>query len=107
MNMDNNDPHALLLAPSDNALLCQNVTMTTTTATDRATSSSAAASVYQDSVILVGRGQCTFETKAMNAQRLGASGVIIYGNLASRYSLNNTEKGPDHQYTTEDIVYPC
>jgi len=48
-------------------------------------------------VMLVPRGVCSFERKALSAQRLGASSIIIYGTLASRYSLNAT---------TNEIIYP-
>jgi len=41
--------------------------------------------------MMIPRGECTFETKVYNAQLLGASGVIIYGTLGSRYSLNKTK----------------
>jgi hypothetical protein len=58
--------------------------------------------------MLVPRGNCTFETKAIHAQRLGAAGVVVYGTLASRYSLNTTKYSnhTDHVYTTDDIIYP-
>uniref|UniRef100_A0A7S4MHZ3 PA domain-containing protein n=1 Tax=Odontella aurita TaxID=265563 RepID=A0A7S4MHZ3_9STRA len=46
-------------------------------------------------VILVPRGQCTFERKALSAQRLGASAVMVYGTLDSRYNLNTTQLGPN------------
>jgi hypothetical protein len=55
--------------------------------------------------MLVPRGNCTYEQKALNAQRLGATGILIYGTLASRYSLNITNQ-TDHVYTVDDIVYP-
>jgi hypothetical protein len=32
---------------------------------------------YTDKIILANRGECTFETKAMNAQKAGALGVIL------------------------------
>jgi len=50
-----------------------------------------------NAVMLVPRGVCSFERKALSAQRLGASSIIIYGTLASRYSLNTT---------TDEIIYP-
>eukprot|EP00581_Thalassiosira_minuscula_P002660 CAMPEP_0183744308 /NCGR_PEP_ID=MMETSP0737-20130205/65663_1 /TAXON_ID=385413 /ORGANISM="Thalassiosira miniscula, Strain CCMP1093" /LENGTH=931 /DNA_ID=CAMNT_0025979947 /DNA_START=589 /DNA_END=3384 /DNA_ORIENTATION=- len=45
---------------------------------------------YVRSALLVPRGQCSFERKALSAQRLGASAIVIYGTLSSRYSLNYT-----------------
>jgi len=47
-------------------------------------------SLYSQSAILVPRGLCSFEHKALSAQRLGASAIIIYGSLSSRYALNYT-----------------
>lgn len=93
--VENNSPHRLALAPNDNPLLCQNVT----------TPSSVVAATDDEKAVymLVPRGECTFETKAMNAQRLGAVGVIVEGSLASRYSLNKTK---DAVLTEEDIIFP-
>ena len=67
----------LALPPSDNPLLCSNITSAQTNLPDSA-------------VLLVPRGSCTFETKALHAQQLGAKGIIIYGSLASRYEFNET-----------------
>lgn len=44
-------------------------------------------------VLLVPRGMCTFERKALSAQRLGASAILVYGTLDSRYNLNTTRLG--------------
>lgn len=93
MNPQNNEPQTLTLPPSSNELLCYNVTSSKDT--------------YKG-LMLVPRGNCTFETKAINAQRLGATGIVVYGTLASRYSLNTTKyiNHTDHVYTVDDIVYP-
>lgn len=40
---------------------------------------------YLHKVILIPRGECNFERKALNAQELGADGIIIYNTLESRY----------------------
>lgn len=95
MTPEKNPQQPLSLAPSNNALLCYNVT-------------SSSSSKYAKSLMLVPRGNCTFEQKALNAQRLGATGLVVYGALASRYSLNTTKyiNHTDHVYTTDDIVYP-
>ena len=45
--------------------------------------------------LLVPRGHCTFEAKARSAQRLGATGVIIYNTLESRYGIIDKNKGSD------------
>ena len=47
------------------------------------------------------------QNSQLNAQKLGASGVIIYGNLASRYSLNTTQiEAHNNQVTPNDVIYP-
>jgi hypothetical protein len=46
-----------------------------------------------DKYLLVPRGHCTFEAKARSAQRLGATGIIIYNTLESRYGLIDKNKG--------------
>lgn len=92
MQAKNNDYRMIQLPPDGNQLLCKNVTTTTSSAALNGT-------------MLVPRGECTFEMKAINAQRLGAKAVLIYGTLESRYSLNLTNQ-TDYQYTTADIVYP-
>ncbi|CAB9512429.1 peptide peptidase-like [Seminavis robusta] len=93
----NNEAHQLMLAPSNNQLLCENVTTITTEETK-----------WSQSTILVKRGACSFETKAWNAQKLGALGMIVYGNLGARYSLNATShiNQTNYKYTEEDIVWP-
>lgn len=55
-------------------------------------------------IILVPRGKCTFERKAWHAQQRGAGGIFIYGNLASKYSLNTTLNTT--HFTTMDIIFP-
>ena len=78
------------------SLLCDNVTQ------------SSSVKEYQNSILLVPRGECTYKFKAYQAQLLGAKAIIIYNNLASRYSMNTTkhigEKYPS--YTHEDIIFP-
>lgn len=68
---------------------------------------------YYKTALLVPRGECSFEHKALSAQRLGASAIIVYGTLGSRYSLNytNSTDGADDaktrdDYTKEDVVWP-
>mmetsp|Transcript_34482 Transcript_34482/g.101334 ORF Transcript_34482/g.101334 Transcript_34482/m.101334 type:complete len:967 (+) Transcript_34482:220-3120(+) len=67
--------------------------------------------------MLVPRGSCTFERKALSAQRLGATAVILYGTLDSRYALNRTVLAPnatdaerkaaaDRTYTIDDVLWP-
>lgn len=92
--VENNRPHPLALAPANNPLLCQNVTSPITV-------SDKDAAVY----MMVPRGECTFETKAVNAQRLGAAGIIVEGSLASRYQLNKTTQEPIYPTNLQD--YDC
>ena len=64
---------------------------------------------YNDNTILmVPRGECTFDEKVWQAQQRGAAAVLIYGTTASRYSLNKTAhvNDTDYKYTYEDIVWP-
>ena len=68
---------------------------------------------FYQAAILVPRGQCSFESKALSAQRLGASSLIIYGTLSSRYSLNYTNSTSNvndaktrTDYTNEDVLWP-
>mmetsp|Transcript_7099 Transcript_7099/g.10173 ORF Transcript_7099/g.10173 Transcript_7099/m.10173 type:complete len:872 (+) Transcript_7099:22-2637(+) len=42
---------------------------------------------FGGSIVVVARGECSFVTKVLNAQKLGAGGVIVYNNLAAGYSL--------------------
>ena len=62
---------------------------------------------YYRSALLVPRGQCSFERKALSAQRLGASAIIIYGTLSSRYSLNytNTTANSNDAMTRTDYTF--
>jgi hypothetical protein len=59
-----------------------------------------------NSIIMIPRGVCSFKTKVLNAQKMGASAVLIYGALEGRYQLNITNE-TDFQYTLNDIVYPA
>lgn len=52
---------------------------------------------WSGDIMLIPRGNCTFERKAYNAQQMGASAVIIYNTLESRYKFNAT---------TETVIYP-
>lgn len=93
----NNPIQNLALPPSDNPLLCNNVSSTST---------SSQVTFEGNTMLLVPRGECTFQTKAYHAQLLGAQAVAIYGTLASRYTLNTTAKNADEEYTEADVVYP-
>jgi len=58
-----------------------------------------------DTIVLVPRGNCTFEQKAVNAQKLGASAIVIYGTLGSRYAWNESESKQIWPYDKFD--YDC
>ena len=96
-------PPLTLSYPPDetNALLCRNMT-----------SSSSYPKPPKPFVLLVPRGECTFETKAYHAQLFGASAVIIYGTLASRYTYNttnstsNSENNKDDTFWNSHLMYP-
>ena len=96
MSAENNEPMIPGLPPADNPLLCLDV------AQPQQPSS-------QKFVLVVPRGSCTFEQKAINAAKLGASGIIIFGNLASRYALNTTQmeiNGNINAPGMNDVIYP-
>mmetsp|Transcript_16173 Transcript_16173/g.24240 ORF Transcript_16173/g.24240 Transcript_16173/m.24240 type:complete len:687 (-) Transcript_16173:71-2131(-) len=90
MTAENNVARIPYLPPSDDPLLCLG--------------SSAPLQAASEFIMVAPRGECTFEQKALNAQKLGASGLIIYGNLDSRYSLNSTKTEMDEEGS--DIIYP-
>jgi len=105
------------LSPDDDPYLCnESFGWTTYSNSDNSDSDS----TYNNAAILVPRGQCSFERKALSAQRLGASAIIIYGSLSSRYSLNVTNSTNDDEdngssnndaytrndYTLEDVIWP-
>jgi hypothetical protein len=81
------------------SLLCDNVTVA---------DSSTSTYEYENSILLVPRGDCTYQHKAYQAQIMGAKAIIIYNNLASRYNINTTkhqgEKYPAYSY--QDIIFP-
>lgn len=56
-------------------------------------------------VMLVPRGTCTFERKALSAQRLGASAVVIYGSLGALYSVNETLADAEDN-PTDYVIWP-
>jgi signal peptide peptidase-like protein 2B len=95
MGAANNPSLVLTLPPSNNPLLCKNVTTMTSTVTD-------------GSIMMVPRGECTFEIKAWNAQLLGAKAMLVHGVLGSRYALNKTlhVNDTDYEYTVDDIAFP-
>jgi len=56
-------------------------------------------------VMLIPRGNCTFQRKTAAAQALGANAVIIYGTLASHYDFNATSE--NITYPLETLDYDC
>jgi hypothetical protein len=73
--------------------LCENVTVSNT---------------YDNSILLVPRGDCTYQHKAFQAQQMGAKGIVIYNTLGSRYSVNETKyKGETFpSYSLGDVIFP-
>lgn len=74
--------------PEDLALLCDNRSVGARSITSSSTSRNMA--VPPSTILFVPRGNCTFEQKALTAQQLGASAIVIYGTLGSRYNFNKT-----------------
>jgi hypothetical protein len=96
MDASNNPSRIVTLSPESNSLLCDNIT------------SVVSGSSSTKTIMLVPRGECTFEVKAHNAQLLGADAILIYGTLASRYSVNKTKHEDERypSYDLSDIIYP-
>lgn len=91
-----NLPLTPVLPPDEDPLLCQesygNVQYNETSDT------------YGNTIMIVPRGDCTFERKALSAQRLGASAMLLYGTLTSRYSINDEE---ELKWPLEYYDYDC
>jgi len=86
MRKTDNPVLTIVTPPSDNPLLCNNLTTSNPTPI-----------FDKNTIVFTPRGLCTFETKAWHAQQLGAAAILIYGTLTSRYSFNET---------TKKIIYP-
>jgi len=84
-----NRPKRLVLPPSNDELLCKGGGL------------DSLSNDLSDSIVLIPRGICSFEQKAIKAFRLGAEGVIIYNNLRSRYSMNY--RGSPMVFDNDDI----
>ncbi len=68
----------MTVPPSNNKLLCQST-------------EGSSGDFWKGSILLVPRGDCTFLTKVMAGQALGAKAVIVYNTLASRYKSTNND----------------
>jgi len=86
-----NDDMILISPPEDDPLLCNEsediVSYAKVGSIPNSYYNGEAGTKY---AMIVPRGTCTFERKALSAQRLGADGIIIYGSLGSFYSVNQT-----------------
>ena len=87
----------LQLPPDDNPLLCN--------LPSRRRNTRRTKQQLQNSVLLVPRGTCTFETKAYHAQLLGANAILVHGSLGSRYMLNTTSADAN-TLGKKDIIWP-
>ena len=67
----------MTVPPTNNKLLCEST-------------EGSSGDFWNDSILLVPRGDCTFLTKVLAGQALGAKAVIVYNTLASRYIHNGT-----------------
>ncbi len=116
--------------PNDDLYLCNESEGTIDYSAENNNNNNIDKSLYSHSALLVPRGLCSFEYKALSAQRLGASAIIIYGSLSSRYGLNYTnssstsensiidEEGEEEEeegqndaktrddYTIHDMIWP-
>ncbi|KAL7557135.1 hypothetical protein ACA910_002417 [Epithemia clementina (nom. ined.)] len=108
---DANSGHSELLllkmTPEDNPTLCSPPSSTRTLSATRNGKASNSNEKEEPFIMLVPRGDCTFETKAYHAEQLGAKAVIVYGALSSRYSLNTTTDDQDNSANDMDkIIWP-
>ena len=67
------------------------------------TITSEASDYFVGSTMLVPRGRCSFERKALTAQQLGSNLVVVRNTLESRYGLNVTSST---NTTYDDILWP-
>ena len=89
---------SLTATPPTDILLCGNDTTTSVSGPNTNTNTGSSESTFTDlSVLLVPRGECSFEYKLQRALSWGAMGVIIYNTLESRYNWNET---------SGEVVYP-
>eukprot|EP00956_Cyclotella_meneghiniana_P007094 scaffold9646_cov36-Cyclotella_meneghiniana.AAC.2 len=90
------------LSPDDNALLCDDTADNDTAVNVAAATSSSSSTGYDNDksgvVMVAPRGQCSFQRKALTAQKYGAVALIVYGTLHSRYGYNDT---------TDTVIYPA
>lgn len=68
-------------------------------------SDSGSTSYEANTMLVVPRGECSFEQKAYNAQKSGAAAVVIYNTLGSRYGYNETTGTVDYPLDLYD--YDC
>eukprot|EP00804_Cyclotella_cryptica_P002454 CCRYP_019175-RA/>CCRYP_019175-RA protein AED:0.00 eAED:0.00 QI:114/-1/1/1/-1/1/1/530/622 len=84
------------LPPSDDALLCSDTANTNNNV-----------NVAPGVAMVVPRGECSFQRKALNAQKMGASAIIIYGTLSSRYTWNATTDVNDAGGEGGEMIWPA
>lgn len=77
----------LRLAPPENPLLCDDV--------DPSLAS------IEAFIMVVPRGQCSFEKKTRNGENLGAAHVIVYDNLSTKYSVKAIPP-----QSLDDVIWP-
>ena len=84
--------------PDDNPSLCQEAERSKRSDSD---DGQAASQV----VMVVPRGSCSFQRKARTAQTMGATAVIVYGSLSSRYGYNATTS--TMEWPQNKVDYDC
>ena len=123
-NEEDISPQRLMLAPANNPQLCNNLTIvaaeaaTTIASTGMNPNRNNHPPEGNKFIFLVPRGGCTYQQKAYYAQQMGATGLIIYNNMASRYfwrdvygkitgkittKNNTTTTGNNNRNATHDI----
>ena len=95
-NNDNNNKYNNMIPmfpPTNDELLCSDISSLDPSSWKKTNNNND----NKPFVFIVQRGSCTFQHKALIAQLYGASGIIIYGSLSSRYGYNET---------SSSVIYP-
>lgn len=67
---------------------------------------------WHNAILVIPRGNCSYQHKAWVAQQGGAAAVLIYNTLQARYTLNTTsgssdsDNNNDQPSSLEDVIWP-
>jgi hypothetical protein len=86
----NSNGQILVLAPTSNPLLCENITSTSTIPSTSTSTSDGSFRFPPNSIAVVPRGECTYQRKAYIAEQLGASAVVVYNTSIPRNTLEKS-----------------